>query len=219
MTARIEYTLPLGALVLCGGRSKRMGVDKANLDFHGEALLRVTLSRLAAVVDPDDIVVVAAVDQELPSLPSGVRVVRDETPYAGPLAALAIGLRALPRHVKLAAAVGCDTPLLSAPLLKTLAHRLENFDVVLPLIDGQVQPLVAVYRRDLEGMIGELLAAGKSSLQALIIRSRSRVVLKDTLREFDPELLSFRGCNTPEEYAALCTMGFQPVVPGENTTG
>lgn len=193
----------LGAVVLCGGRSARMGADKANLKFRGQTLLQSVLTQLAPVIDPHHTVIVAAADQVLPTLPDGVIVGRDEAPFAGPLAALGIGLSALPSQVKLAAAVGCDTPLISAALLRALAEQAENCEAVVPEVAGRLQPLIAVYRRELHEVIAELLATGESSLHALFKRARTRIVCEDWLRQFDPELLSFRGCNTPEEYAAL----------------
>jgi molybdopterin-guanine dinucleotide biosynthesis protein A len=196
-----------------------MGADKANLEFQGRTLLQAVLSQLAPVINPHHTVIVAAADQVLPPLPDGVLVVRDEAPHAGPLAALAVGLDALPPQIKFAAVMGCDTPLISAKLLKALADHAEDFEAVVPLVEGRLQPLLAVYRRDLGGVIAELLAAGKTSLHSLHERVRTKAVDEEALREFDRELLSFRGCNTPEEYAALCTMSFQPVVPRTDTTG
>jgi molybdenum cofactor guanylyltransferase len=196
-----------------------MGADKANLEFHGQTLLQAVLSRLTPVIDPCDTVIVAAANQVLPTLPNGVTVVRDKTPHAGPLAALATGISALPAHAKFATVVGCDMPFVSSPLLKALVDQAEDFDAVVPAVDGRLQPLMAVYRRDLHELIAELLAAGKTSLHALLERARTKTVREDSLREFDPELLSFRGCNTPEDYEALCTMGLQPVVRSENLTG
>jgi molybdopterin-guanine dinucleotide biosynthesis protein A len=119
------------------------------------------------------------------------------------LAALGIGLKALPENVKFAAEVGCDLPLISATLLRALADHAEDFDAVVPVVEGRLQPLMAVYQRDLHGVIGELLAEGVTSLHALLERVRTHVVEESALREFDPELLSFRGCNTPAEYEVL----------------
>ncbi len=195
----------LGAVVLCGGRSARMGVDKANLEFRGRTLLQTVLSRLAPVIDPCNTVVVAAAEQVLPTLPQGVLVVRDERPNAGPLAALATGLAALPSQVNFAVVVACDTPFLSAPLLKALVERAEDFEAVVPIVEGRWQPLMAAYQRELQGVIGELLAAGNTSLHALLERAKTKTVHESLLREFDPQLLSFRGCNTSAEYRLLVT--------------
>src|ERR1700724_95875 len=96
----------VGGIVLCGGQSKRMGRPKAWLPFAGEIMLPRVVRMLGAVVCP--IVVVAAQEQDLPPLPDGVRIVRDEEKGRGPLAGLAAGLAALAGEVEAAYASSCD---------------------------------------------------------------------------------------------------------------
>src|SRR5947207_12117554 len=102
--------LRVGGIVLCGGQSKRMGRPKAWLPFAGELLLPRVVRILGETVSP--IVVVAAVDQELPPLPADVQVVRDEEKGRGPLQGLAAGLAALAGQADAAYASSCDVPLL-----------------------------------------------------------------------------------------------------------
>src|SRR5829696_4122062 len=82
---RLEMIDPIpgvGGIVLCGGRSSRMGRPKAYLPFGNETLLQRTVRVLGEVVDP--IVVVAAPDQDVPGLPPSVLVARDDREYLGP---------------------------------------------------------------------------------------------------------------------------------------
>src|SRR5437660_11396236 len=81
-------------IVLCGGQSSRMGRPKAWLPFAGEIMLCRVL-RLLGEVPLSPIVVVAAPDQDLPTLPQKVDVVRDSQRGRGPLQGLAGGLAAL----------------------------------------------------------------------------------------------------------------------------
>src|SRR5437867_2548222 len=85
--------LPVGGIVLCGGRSTRMGQPKAWLPFAGELMLPRVVRLLSEVVRP--IVVVAAPDQDVPPLSADVGIVRDEERGRGPLQGLAAGLKAL----------------------------------------------------------------------------------------------------------------------------
>ena len=89
-----------GGIVLCGGRSSRMGTSKALLPFGPETMLQRVVRLLGTVVAP--IVAVAATDQVLPALPAGVIVTRDEREGRGPLEALRAGLKALPPDVEAA---------------------------------------------------------------------------------------------------------------------
>jgi molybdenum cofactor guanylyltransferase len=66
--------MDLGAVVLCGGESRRMGVPKAWLPFGPERLLQWVVRLVGVVSRP---IVVAAPGQELPELPTGVSIVRD----------------------------------------------------------------------------------------------------------------------------------------------
>src|SRR5258708_11619485 len=83
----------VAGIVLCGGQSKRMGRPKAWLPFGPEVMLQRVVRMLSEVVAP--IIVVAAPDQDVPALPAGVVVVRDEERGRGPLQGLAAGLNGL----------------------------------------------------------------------------------------------------------------------------
>jgi molybdopterin-guanine dinucleotide biosynthesis protein A len=85
-----------GGIVLCGGKSTRMGVAKATLPFGPETMLQRVVRLLGTTVSP--IAAVAARDQVLPALPHDVIVARDEREAKGPLEGLRAGLAALPRR-------------------------------------------------------------------------------------------------------------------------
>src|SRR5258705_212022 len=101
----LHFELPAamnaGGIVLCGGKSTRMGASKALLPFGPETMLQRVVRLLETVVSP--IVVVAAADQQLPDLPPDVIVSRDEREARGPLE----GLRAGPGLYKFSCALNC----------------------------------------------------------------------------------------------------------------
>src|ERR1700687_6334882 len=105
-----------GGIVLCGGKSTRMGSPKALLAFGSETMLQRVVRLLGTVVSP--IVVVAAREQSLPKLPDDVTVTRDEREQRGPLEGLRAGLRALPDSVDVAYITSCDVPLLVPGLVE-----------------------------------------------------------------------------------------------------
>jgi molybdenum cofactor guanylyltransferase len=203
----------IGGIVLCGGRSTRMGRSKAFLPFGPELMLPRVVRLLAEVVSP--IVVVAAQNQELPPLPTGVRVVRDEHEALGPLAGLAAGLAALRGEVDAAFASSCDTPLLQPAFVRQIIASLGDHDLAIPR-DGQYHhPLAAVYRTSVEAPIRELIAAGRLRPFFLLEKIRTREIDVNELRQADPDLQSLRNTNTPAEYqAALREAGF-PDTPHE----
>src|SRR5262245_21810446 len=100
----------VAGIVLCGGRSSRMGRPKAWLPFGGELMLARVVRLLREEADP--VVVVAAPDQDVPPLPAEVVVVRDEEKGRGPLQGLAAGLDALRGRAEAAYLSSCDVPFL-----------------------------------------------------------------------------------------------------------
>ena len=113
--------MAIGGVILCGGRGRRMGADKARLRFGPELLLQRVVRLVAASAGP--VVVVAAADQDLPPLPADVLVVRDPVPDLGPLPGLAAGCRALPSATSLAYATSTDAPFLLPRPLGRIAGR------------------------------------------------------------------------------------------------
>lgn len=195
-----------GSLILAGGRSRRMGRPKESLPFGADTMLG-RVAGLLADCAPPVAVVVRGRDQALPPLPAGVAVVSDELPGAGPLAAIAAGLR----HLRTAGlgerdaafVTGCDAPLLTAPVVGWLFDRLRadaRRDAVVPEVGGTPQPLCAVYRLACLPAALTLLQEGARSARALAERVPTQFVGAAELRAVDPELLCLRGVNTPAEY-------------------
>ena len=186
----------LAAVVLAGGRSRRMGTDKATVAFCGRRMIDVVVERLRALTD--DVVVCARQRNALE--PILVPVVEDDEAYAGPLPALVAGIRAsgAPRVV----AVACDMPFLNAPLLAALASRLrDDIDAVVPITAEGPQPLHAAYGDCAVEPLLAALAAGERSLRGALGRLRVRWVEEQEWRVLDPSGRSFRNVNTPAELA------------------
>jgi molybdopterin-guanine dinucleotide biosynthesis protein A len=195
-----------GAIVLCGGKSTRMGTPKELLPFGPETMLQRVVRLLADVVSP--IVVVAAVDQPLPELPQQVIVTRDEQEGRGPLEGLRAGLKALPAHVDDAYVTSCDVPLLEPAFVREMLDFANGYDIAVMEIDGFPHPLSAVYRRAVLPHVEELLTAGRLRPVFLFERVKTRRVRPDEITA-DPELQTLRNLNTLEDYQqALADAGY-----------
>jgi molybdenum cofactor guanylyltransferase len=186
-----------GAIVLCGGKSTRMGTPKALLPFGHETMLQRVVRLLADVVSP--IVVVAAADQRLPHLPHEVIITRDEQQGRGPLEGLRAGLKALPTDVETAYVTSCDVPLLEPAFVREMLDFASGYDIAVTEIDGFPHPLSAVYRRSVLPHVEELLAANRLRPVFLFDRVKTRRVRPDEITA-DPELRTLRNLNTREEY-------------------
>jgi molybdenum cofactor guanylyltransferase len=199
-----------GLLVLAGGRSERMGRDKAWLPVDGQpALLRVLAAGRDAGVRAR--VVVGSPGQSLPRLPPDVVRVDDPTDrrHEGPLSGLAVGLEPLAAQgVALACLAACDALWLGPAHVRFMLERLAEVperDAVVPesepLADGtrMLHPLCAVVRvapalRAAQG----LLAVGERAARALLLRLG---VLGIAVAEL-PEPRVVEACNTPQQWAA-----------------
>ena len=199
-----------GAVVLCGGHSRRMGRPKAWLPFGRERLLQRVVRLVAEGIGPGPIVVVAAPGQELPALPRGVMVARDAEENRGPVQGLAAGMAALPDEVELVFVSPTDAPFLQPAWICRLVEAMGDHDIAIPHLDGFYQPLCALYRRatvlpELEALI----AANRMRPVFLLERLRSRVLEEAELRAVDPSLGTIRNMNMPQDYArALTDAGF-----------
>jgi molybdopterin-guanine dinucleotide biosynthesis protein A len=181
-----------------------MGKAKAWLRFGDETLLERSVALLCSLASP--VVVVAAPEQELPPLPEAIRVVRDPVEGQGPLQGIAVGLAALADDVPAAFVSPTDAPFLSAAFVRRMASLQGGYDIAVPYIDGYHHPLAAVYATHLHHDANALLAGDVRRPRALFDRAHTRVVeraelLSDpSLQRDDPELMSLRNINTPEEY-------------------
>jgi molybdenum cofactor guanylyltransferase len=187
-------TVPLAAVILAGGASRRMGRDKATLPYDGVTLIERMVKLLKQRCAP--IFVIAAPGQALPALDA--QVLRDEIHGVGPLLATARGLRAAAEAgSELAFVSAVDMPLLSIDLLDELAGPAVRLgaDVVLPW-DGRDHYLAGVYRTSLAKRAAELVAAGERSMRALVEGV-------DTQRIVMPEQVSLTNVNTAADLAAV----------------
>lgn len=189
----------VGGIVLAGGRSSRMGTDKAQLAVAGRTLLQRAIDGLAAITDH----VWVVTDGRAPypvELPAGrIDFVADQVPGAGALGGIYSGLAASDRAFNLA--VACDMPFLHPALLRYLVSLAPGYDLVLPVIEGGQEPLHAVYGRGCLAPMAERIQRGQYKVIGFVDSVRVRLVDETEAARHDPTLRSFRNCNTPEDLA------------------
>lgn len=195
----------VGAVVLAGGRSSRMGEPKALLEWHGSTLLRRVVG-LASRGCEGPVVVVRAAGQELPDLPPAVRVLDDEQQGRGPLQGVAAGLAALQDEVEHAFVCAADLPFLHPRFVRRVVRAVEGRDVAIPVVGGFRQPLAAAYRTALTGRAHDLLATDRRRVGFLLddadVATLDEAALLDdaALRAVDAQLESVLGVNDRTAY-------------------
>lgn len=186
----------VAAFVLAGGKSTRMGADKAFVLLDGRTLLARSLE-LARSVTSD----VRIVGDPAKSSAFGP-VVQDLFPGCGPLGGIHAALRASSAELNLMLAV--DLPFVSPALLEYLIKRAWNSvsaSVVVPHIDGRWQPLCAVYRREFADVAEVALQAGRFKIDALFDGARAQRVGEEEVLGVGFSAEMFRNLNTPEDLA------------------
>lgn len=184
------------AVVLTGGKSSRMGRPKALLPFDGEPLIVHVVRALKKMFA--ETVVVAAPDQELPSLPAVL--VRDEVAYQGPVSGIYHGLKAATKEVCFV--TSCDAPFLNLQLISQLLAQISDCDVVVPYWQQRFQPLHAVYRTSVLPLLKDQLERGELRPIFLYDKVRTRKIPEHEIRRLDSEGLSLLNINSPAEYDA-----------------
>ena len=196
-----------GGLILCGGKSSRMGFDKGALRFEGETLLQRVLGRMRQVASP--VVVCFSATAPAPLLPPDVLVARDEQPERGPLWGLLEGFRVLAGKAEQALVLPVDMPFFTVDWLRRLEAGLEGQRACLCQWEGYVNALTAAYRMDLLPKLDALAAEGRMRPVFLAQDEPSRIiVVEDHWREGEgpPPMMDV---DTPEAYRnALLMEGF-----------
>jgi molybdopterin-guanine dinucleotide biosynthesis protein A len=195
----------LGVVILCGGKSSRMGFPKHELWFGGKTFLQSVVASVSSV--SCNVVAVFGHGESVPEFEfesEHVQVLFDERPDLGPLEGIRTGLAALAPHVPQAFVTSCDVPGLQPALVRTLASSLADHDAVVPTDGERIYGMTAVYRTSMFSKIDAIYASGASrrvsSLQAM---ARTRLMPIEELKHIDPRLDSFTNVNTPEQYFEL----------------
>ena len=190
----------LGAVVLCGGRSRRMGFPKHQLWFDGKTFLESVVKRVSEVAHPV-VVVIGHAESPPAALPSGVQLLRDERPELGPLEGIRTGLASLEDRVSHAFVTSCDAPNLHPQLIRKLVDLMGQHDAVVPNEGDRIYGMTAVYRTAVHAKIEGIYASGVSRrVSALQATVNARSVSLEDLQDVDPDLESFNNINTVDAY-------------------
>jgi molybdopterin-guanine dinucleotide biosynthesis protein A len=180
--------------ILAGGKSSRMGSDKAFLELNGQTLLeraievaRTVTGQVTIVGDPAKFGAFGKVISD---------IYRDHGPLGGIHAAL------MNSNTALSLIIAVDLPFLETGLLKYVISQAVAADalVTVPFVQERYQPLCAVYRKQFAEIAEAALNRGRNKIDALFCRVPVRVIHEDELRQAGFAAAAFRNLNTPEEW-------------------
>ncbi len=176
------------AIVLAGGHSRRMGMDKSMLPIDGRPMIEHICRQLRGTFAR---VLISANDAKKFSF-LGLEIIPDRIPDQGPLMAVASALET--SGTELNVVIGCDVPRIRLPVVRGMLAEAAEADIVVPVTeDGREQPLFAVYRRGVRRAMNEILESGGRRLSCIYNSCRVRFMTLD-----DPDW--FANLNTMADY-------------------
>lgn len=196
MSAENNFT----ALLLAGGKSSRMGTNKALLPFGKTTVLEFLIARLQQA--GAEVILVTTPEQGYAHLPQ--RKIFDVIEGKLSLGGLYTGLLHSPNDASFVC--GCDMPLLAPELVRHLFAQLGDYDAVVPRINGYFEPLCAVYAKACLPYIAAQLQTEELRMTSWFKHARVRLVHEAELRSVDPSLHSLLNMNTPEDYQHMLAL-------------
>jgi len=195
------------AIILAGGRGKRMGYrEKSMMVINGKPLITYVIKSLEKVVDE---VIISVRDKAqgelLNSILPGYTYAYDEFENKGPLCGMLSGLTLCRNEFCFIAA--CDMPFINEDVVKMLFSMVEGHDAAIPRReDGFLEPLHAVYKcRPMIWESRKAIEQGENTILAPIFRINVNYMSIETISKIDPTLKTFININTPEDMERITT--------------
>ncbi len=194
--------MPFTLAINAGGRSRRMGRDKALVQLAGRPMLEHVIERVSGLGQAQTLLV--SNDHALHAR-FGLPMLRDSLPDGGSLGGIYTALMHSQNGHTLV--VACDMPFLSVALLRhMLALREEgDYDVIVPRVKGYPQGLHAVYGQVCIAPIRAQIEAGRLKVIGFYDQVRVRYLDEDEWKPLDPTGQALNNINTPEELAVAAT--------------
>jgi len=182
-------------VIIAGGKSRRLGVDKRFLEIGGRPCIQRVIDAFQGLFK--EVLIVA--DAPEPFMSLGAKVVVDLIPGRATLGGLYTGLH-FATHDRVFAAAS-DMPWLSPAAIRVVLDQALSGDIVIPDLAGKLQPMHAAYAKTCLPVLRSLVEAGRLKVQDLCMSPELRVhrIPEAAFRDVDPELRSFFNINTPED--------------------
>ncbi|MBF0292707.1 MAG: molybdenum cofactor guanylyltransferase [Nitrospinae bacterium] len=183
--------------ILAGGKSRRMGRDKAFVELDGTPMIQWVITAVKECsVNP---LIIANEPDRYGGF--GLPVYPDIVPGMGPLSGLhtAFSVTGADRVM----IVSCDSPLVTPDVINLiLNYQFNGAEAVIPFVDGREQGLMAVYARSGIERFADRIASASIMFDEFRLGLNRIFITEDELRKVDPFLLAFLNVNTPEDIDA-----------------
>jgi molybdopterin-guanine dinucleotide biosynthesis protein A len=191
-------------IVLAGGMSSRLGVNKALIPWRGKKLIEVILDLLIPLF-PATLVLVKRPEEFRFLDRPGIRIREDLIRESHPLGGILSGLTYT--ETDYAFVCACDMPYIRSELIEALFQARDRFDVTVPVWDGKPQPLCGIYSKRCMEPIESMIEKENYTVFELYDDVRTRYIDEDVVRGIDPRGLSFVDVDTVDDYLAAQRIG------------
>lgn len=186
----------VSGVVLAGGKSKRMGMDKRHLSVHGKPLLDRVTSVLLELF-PEVLLVLA--EEDISRQDERIRIVTDLIPDCAAVGGLYTGLY----HARYSRVfvVACDMPFINQAVVELFLQKIDATDIVMAQLVTGLQPLHGLYSKQCLPLLKEMIEARDLRLQNIADKRGLTVhrVPETEIKRLDPRLLSFLNLNSPAD--------------------
>ncbi len=184
------------AAILAGGKSSRMGTDKAFVELGGIPVIDHVLARITQAA-PNETILISNKSEQYAGL--GLPIYNDILPDKAALGGIYTALTYSRYPYTLI--VACDMPFVSLELLRYMVQLADGdqFDVIVPRVDGFPQGTHAIYSKACREFIQSQLNTGRLNIIGFYPQVRVRYLDEPEYKHLDPQGLSFFNMNTPEE--------------------
>ncbi len=187
---------PYSGIILAGGLNRRMeGRNKALLSIGEQSIAGRLIELFQDLFEQ----VILVANQSLDFVAWDCLIVSDLLPVRGSLTGIHAGL--FYTRTSHAFITACDMPFLKREMIQLLMNNLEpQWDVVVPVTSEGYQPLCAVYSKRCLKTIENQTARGSMKISNLYSQVKVKKIAEESLREIDPDLISFFNVNTQEDW-------------------
>ena len=183
-------------MILAGGQSSRLGRDKAFEKIGSSTSIERVIE--SAISVSETVFIVANDTEKYDHLAKGeIRVLKDRIPMQGPLGGILTGLEASDDMLNLA--LSCDSPFLSADLLRFLVSCSKGYDVTLVRVGDRLHPLPGIYSKDCIGPISESIRSGQRKIVSFFEDVNVNIIDSGKIKNMDRDLYSFFNINNEDD--------------------
>lgn len=186
------------AIILAGGKSRRMGFNKAFLKYRDKTFIEHQIARLSKIFDE---IILSANDASVYAC-LNLPIVSDVIPDKGPLSGICAGLmRSTSSH---AFVIACDMPFIDEKVILYLKDQIDSYDVVVPQTSRGLEPLHAFYSKNCIQPMSRCINEGRLRIIDFFSEVKVRIVDELEFKGLDVSTQSLINLNTPEEYEKYC---------------